>query len=373
MVEADEFEQEERTFVEEPAILDKYKAAAGITDACLAKAVELCVPGADIHTVCQTIDEMIEEQCKKTYASKKAKNIEKGIAFPTCISVNQVMGHFSPLSDESQALADGDVAKIICGAHIDGYAANAATTIVVGTGKVSGRKADVVLAAWNAFQAAQRKIAEAATNADVTEVIQKVAEEFKCNAVEGVLSHKVKKHLIDGNDCIINRATPSTNVAEFQFAPGDVIGLDVYVSTGEGKPKEAEARCTVYKRELEQVYNLKMKAARAFFVEINKRFPTLPFAIRAMTDVTGAKVGIRECMNHHMLMPYPVLTEQNGEFVAQFKGTIVVQPRSTAVLCGGAELDVSRFETENKVADEGLKTLLAQPLWKKEKAKKNKQ
>jgi curved DNA binding protein len=39
----------------------------------------------------------------------------------------------------------------MCGAHFDGYASNAATTIVVGTGPVTGRKADVVLAAYNAF------------------------------------------------------------------------------------------------------------------------------------------------------------------------------------------------------------------------------
>jgi len=115
---------------------------------------------------------MIEEEVKKTFASKKSKKLERGIAFPTCISVNHIMGHYSPLLDESTTLADSDVAKIICGAHIDGYAANAATTMVVGDGPVAGRKADVILAAWNAFQAAQRKIAEAATNHSVTEVIQ---------------------------------------------------------------------------------------------------------------------------------------------------------------------------------------------------------
>lgn len=227
---------------------------------------------------------MIEEEVKKTFSSKKSKNMERGIAFPTCISVNQIMGHYSPLVDESSQLADGDVAKIMCGTHFDGYASNAATTIVVGTGAVAGRKADVVLAAYNAFQAAQRKIAVAATNTEVTEVIQQICEEFKCNAVEGVLSHKVKRHIIDGNDVIINRATSTQSVQEFQFQPGDVIGLDIFVSTGEGKPKEHDSRCTVYKRELEQVYNLKMKSARAFFVEVNKRFPTLPFSIRAMQD-----------------------------------------------------------------------------------------
>lgn len=39
----------------------------------------------------------------------------------------------------------------MCGAHFDGFASNAATTHVVGGGAIDGRKADVILAAWNAF------------------------------------------------------------------------------------------------------------------------------------------------------------------------------------------------------------------------------
>lgn len=71
---------------------------------CLAKAKELAVPGADIATICSTVDAMIEEEVKKTFASKKSKNLERGIAFPTCISVNHIMGHYSPLVDESTQL-----------------------------------------------------------------------------------------------------------------------------------------------------------------------------------------------------------------------------------------------------------------------------
>lgn len=70
------------------------------------------MPGADIATVCNTIDAMIEDEVRKTYNSKKSKNIERGIAFPTCISVNNVMGHYSPLLDESSVLQEGDVAKM---------------------------------------------------------------------------------------------------------------------------------------------------------------------------------------------------------------------------------------------------------------------
>lgn len=180
--------------------------------------------------------------------------MERGIAFPTCISVNNVCGHFSPLADESIALQEGDIAKIDLGCHLDGFIAQAGHTVVVSSdasAKVTGKKADAVVAAYNAMKAAQRVIRETATNTKVTEAIAKVCEEFGVTPLEGVLSHKVKKHLIDGNDVIINKETPEQRVEEFEFMPGDVIGLDIYVSTGEGKPRESEFRTTVFKRELD--------------------------------------------------------------------------------------------------------------------------
>jgi len=370
----EEEEFKDYNFIEKPAILDKYKAAAQITNAALLKVISLCKVGADVHKVCQEGDQFIEEELKKIFNNKKSKKIERGIAFPTCISLNHTCGHFSPMADESVALQEGDVAKIDLGAHLDGFIAQAAHTIVVTAdpaAKVSGKKADAILAGHNALLAAQRVIREGSTNTSVTEVIAKVAESFGVTPLEGVLSHKVKKHLIDGNDVIINKETPEQKVEEIEFAPGDVIGLDIYISTGEGKPKESEFRTTVYKRELDAQYNLKIKSSRAFFAEVNKRFPTLPFAIRAFEDPVGAKVGVKECVEHNLLTGYPVLTEKTGEIVAQFKCTVAVLPRSTVVLAGDVPL-AARFESEKKVADGELASLIASDLWKKEDKKKGK-
>lgn len=196
----------------------------------------------------------MDEELKKVFNNKKSKKLERGIAFPTCISVNHVMGHYSPMKDESSLLQEGDLAKIDLGCHLDGFVAQAGHTVVVSAdtnSKVTGKKAEVILAAYNAMRAAQRLIKEMGTNTQVTQTIAKVCSEFEVNPVEGVLSHKVKKHLIDGNDVIINKETPEQKVEEFEFAPGDVIGLDIFVSTGEGRPKEGDYRTTVFKRELD--------------------------------------------------------------------------------------------------------------------------
>lgn len=44
---------------------------------------------------------------------KKEKELKKGVAFPTCLSVNNCICHFSPLvSDADVELKDGDVVKM---------------------------------------------------------------------------------------------------------------------------------------------------------------------------------------------------------------------------------------------------------------------
>jgi len=150
----------------------------------------------------------------------------------------------------------------------------------------------------------------------VTAKIQAVCDEFGVVPLQGVLSQKLKKHLIDGNECIINKETPEQRVEDWEFAPGDVLALDVYVSSGDGLGRQADLRTTVYKREMEMQYSLKSTRARAFFAIVTQKYPTLPFSIRGFEDLTGAKVGVKECLEHDLLMPYPVLTEKPGEIVA---------------------------------------------------------
>lgn len=114
-----------------------------------------------------------------------------GIAFPTSISVNNAVAHFSPLPSDpasSQVLAKGDVVKIHLGAHIDGYAAVSAETVVVGASEsepVTGRRAYVLQAAYVAAEAAMRLVKVGNKNWAVTDAVAKIASAFDCKPVEG--------------------------------------------------------------------------------------------------------------------------------------------------------------------------------------------
>lgn len=93
-------------------------------------------------------------------------------------------------------------------------------------------------------------------------------------------------------------------------------------------------RTTVYKRAVDVKYALKNQASRSFFNEVNKKYPTLPFSVRSLTDEKAARMGVRECVNHGLMMPYPVLHERKGDFVAHVKFTVLLLPNGTLQITG---------------------------------------
>ena len=196
-----------------------------------------------------------------------------------------------------------------------------------------------------------------------------MAEAYNCNPVEGVLSHQMKKHVIDANKTIINKAVPEQQVPDATITKNDVWAFDVVMSTGKGKPTQGEDRTTVFKRNVEEKYSLKMKASRAFFSEVNQRFPTMPFTLRA-GDEKAWRMGVVECVKHSLFIEYPVLYEKPEEFVAQYKFTQLMLPSGNcARITAGPPTSAT---SELKLEDPELVELLAVSTDKKKKKKNNK-
>ncbi|PWA79319.1 ERBB-3 BINDING PROTEIN 1 [Artemisia annua] len=298
-----------------------------------------CKPNVKIVDLCEKGDSYIREQTGSMYKNVK-KKIERGVAFPTCLSVNNTVGHFSPLASDESVLKEGDILKIDMGCHIDGFIAVVAHTHVLQEGPVTGRAADVIAAANTAAEVALRLVRPGKKlfnvvfphrsllelnsfpildgffvrlwsysddafnshsytdreshlpffriyrNQDVTEAIQKVAAAYDCKIVEGVLSHQLKQFVIDGNKVVLSVANPDTRVDDAEFEENEVYAIDIVTSTGDGKPKLLdEKQTTIYKRAVDKNYHLKMKASRFIFSEISQKFPIMPFSARCVTGL----------------------------------------------------------------------------------------
>merc|ERR1712137_1195861 len=299
-------EEYEETNLATPGAVEKYKKAAEIAKAALSTVIEACVPGANIVDLCALGDNTVDELAGKCYG----KIEDKGLSFPTCINVNNCIANYSPLAANSVAL---EVADVICAAY---FASDAAVKLVR-----PGR-----------------------TSNEVTEVISKIADIFHCTPVEDVLSGQLSRFILDSDENVIeNKHNIEDQIKPFEFEVNQAYQITVVMSSGTGSSRNVDGNTTVHCRVVEEKYNLKMKASRYLFSQVNKKYPCFPFSIRALDD-KRAKLGLKECVKHNLLAPYPILHERDGTFVAQFKFTVLVLPNGIQKLGGYDQLPYVRSD-----------------------------
>lgn len=261
--------------------------------------------------------------------------------------------------------------KVELGAQIDGYGAIAATTVVVGASKenpITGKQADVLMAAHQAAEAAVRLIRAGNANTPVTDNVGRIAAAYGCKPVEGMLSHQQEKNVIDGKKQIILNPTEGQrqDFEKCTFAENEVYCVDIMISSGDGKIKNNASRTTIYKKTAVN-YSLKMQTSRVVLSEITKKFGQFPFNLRQMEDERKARMGLLECTKHNVVTAYDVMEEEKGEFVAQFLFTVCVMP-SGPLRITSTPIDLETIKTEKKIEDEEILALLASEI--KPKAKK---
>ncbi|KAI5122766.1 hypothetical protein M0805_009848 [Coniferiporia weirii] len=363
------------------AHLTKYKTAADIVHNVMKKLVDLCVDGANILELCVEGDKLLEQGTGAVYNKPvKGVKVTKGIAFPTCVSVNNCVAHFSPLASDpvsSQTLVKGDVVKLHLGAHIDGFASVSAETLVVGAtsdAPATGRQADAIKAAWHAAEIAMRLIKVGNKNWAVTDAVNKVTAAWGCKAVEGMLSCQQTQNVIDGKKRIILNPgeQQKKDFETVTFAENEVYGMDILVTTGEdGKARTEDAKATVYQRDSTITYQLKMKTSRAVFSEVQKKAGSLPFNIRVLEDEKKARMGLQEACQHALVKPYDVIYTPANTFVAAFHFTIALLPGGPSLVTyPPVWYKPELVKTEKELEDEELTALLTKKL--REDKKKNK-
>jgi len=376
-------------------IVEKYMKAAEICNFALKQALERAVPGADAGTICKEADTYMQDECQKLYKNGKKvegkeerEPIKRGVAMPTCVCINEVIGHYAPMPGEGVELhskiKDGDLVSVDLGCHLDGYIAQAAHTIMVTDDPVNDRRADVIHAGWKCAEAAVRAIKPGVEGAEVTKMFGLSCEDYECKAVVGAQSRQMKQHIIDANRAILMENV-FTDALEFHaeevftFKENMVFAVDVMVSTGEGKPiyldNKKECETTILKRDVEEQYALKTTHARHFLAHVNKEYPVLPFNIRGMREDDEHKncvaVGVSESVRNGLCEAWEPTRDKHGTFVAQFKFTICLFPHGPRKITGLHQLQPN-VKSNFAPKSEALVECLKQPAPGSKKKKNNK-
>lgn len=361
-------EGEEVTDLSNSDVCTKYQEASKIVNLALQGIIAQCKPGAKVLDLCEFGHTVIHTAAQKLFTKKvNGQSIERGVAFPVCVSVNDVVCNYSPLtSEEREPLKAGDIVKIDLGCHIDGYISVAAHTLIIaqesGEVEVQPEMGNVAVCAYNAMLVAAKAISAGAKNTDVTKAVERVAKAYGVQPITSARMHQMKRYVLDGIKEIALKEPTTEEIergeqlAECTFEQNEVYAVDVAMSTGDGNARPQDLRITVYKRNVETQYLLKMKASRALLGEVDKKFPTLPFTLRHLDDVRQARLGLNECVQHGLLQPYPCLHDHSG-MVAHFKCTVLLLPSGTTRVTG---LDLPQYFTTDKEPDEDTAQVLKQ-------------
>jgi len=199
-------------------------------------------------------------------------------------------------------------------------------------------------------------------NSEVTEAVERVTKHYGVTTISSVRMHQMKRFVIDGvKEVALKEPSPDDpdsqdKVPPCTFEQFEVYAIDVALSSGDGRARPGELRTTVYKRNVEGNYRLKIKASRSLLSEVDRKFPALPFTLRNFDDERQAKMGVNECISHGLLIPYPSLHEKPGK-VAHFKCTVLLLPSGTTRVTG---LPLPDYFTSDKDPDEETVKVLQQ-------------
>lgn len=323
----------------------------------------------------------------------KGKKVAKGISHPCTISPSTYVTPYTPLLSDAEeagtALKAGESAKIQLGAQIDGFGTIVCDTVIVG-GQAEGRAADLLLATHYANELLLRMMLppgllaagtdEEKTKAQaqkpysqskITQLLEKLVKSYNCNLVENTTCWLFDHNEIESKKKII--LAPGEGVKGEGLAEvGEVWGVEMGVSLGNGKVKTLPNRPTLHRRTT-TTYGLKRPSSRATLSEIKNKFGLFPFSLRQLDDERAGKVGIVECVRGGVVRQYEVIGATDGEPISRLFTTIAITKNGLQRLAAPKAVDLENVKSDKKITDEEILKILELPLAAPPKAKsKNK-
>src|SRR5713226_444912 len=123
-------------------------------------------------------------------------------AFPTCISIDHIAAHYSPTHDDTTRFRHGNVVKLDLGAQLDGWIADTAVTVEVGTRNWT----ELVRASELALQTAIEAVHAGVSTRAIGEGIQRAIEAHGYRPVRNLTGHTIERYLLHAGKSVPNIA-----------------------------------------------------------------------------------------------------------------------------------------------------------------------
>lgn len=244
------------------------------------------------------------------YAESRIEELADGCAFPVNISINEEASHATPARDDDIEFTEDDMVCLDIGVHVDGYIADAATTI-----DFTGND-ELVEAAEQALEAALDAVAAGVDTGTVGAEIEDVIRGYGYTPVLNLSGHGVEQYDAHTGPNIPNRGVDRGT----ELQVGDVVAIEPFATDGRGKVTEG-AKEEIF--ELQQERSVRNRAARKVLDQVTSEFDGLPFASR-WVDSPRAEMALRRLKQAGVVRGYPVLKEEDGRLISQAEHTVIV-------------------------------------------------
>ncbi|CAH7687813.1 peptidase M24, structural domain-containing protein, partial [Phakopsora pachyrhizi] len=280
------------------------------------------------------IAELVEDG---TRALVEAEGFQRGIGFPTGLSLNHCAAHYTPNAGDQTILQTDDILKVDFGVHVGGRIVDSAFTL-----KFNDKYDNLITAVKEATNTGVREAGIDARLFDIGASIQEVMESYevevdgkvhKIKAIRNLTGHNILPYHIHGGKSVpIVADSDETGIME----EGDHFAIETFGSTGRGYVMN-DGNCSHYAKIPDSNKPIKLARAKALLNTINKNFGTLPFCKRYLDRIgeTRYYAALDNLVNLDIVQDYPPLVDVEGCKTAQFEHTIILRPTCKEVVSRG--------------------------------------
>jgi methionyl aminopeptidase len=277
-------------------IFEKYRDAGVLAAKILRRSAQGIRIGGSYLDLVESIEVQVEEE-------------GAALAFPLNLSLNEDAAHDTASPDDARLFAKGDVAKLDLGVQVEGYIADTATTIDLGSNSL------LLEASERALDAAIKAVRPGATAGDLGAAIQKEIDCRGYRPISNLSGHGLDRYILHRPPTIPNVGVNGGVVLE----EGMVFAIEPFATTGSGHVGE-KTRKEIYSQVSQKP--VRIPAARAILNKVKDRHG-LPFARRWLKE-KKLDIALSSLVRSQVLHVYPVLSDIPGSLVSQHEHTVIV-------------------------------------------------
>lgn len=231
------------------------------------------------------------------FVEKRIKDLGANPAFPCNISINEIASHHTP-QDYLQCFRKGDVVKLDLGTHIEGFIADTAATVEIGTNHHN----KLIRTCEEALDKAIESIKDGVEANDIGKIIEGIIKEGGFNPIKDLTGHNLEQYVLHAGVTIPNYKSFFSHTIKKDM----VFAIEPFATYGSGKIKNGKP----------SIFALNNRCSGNIADMIRNRFGPLPFTPRWIpnTGINELK-GARE---------YFEMIENDDEIVAQAEHTVIV-------------------------------------------------